>query len=262
LVFSTKPFRFFLILLSLLTAAQIGAAQNIEPTADATWTPEIAAFDGVLMARVPAGCFIMGSDSGAPNEQPAHEICFNADFWIDVYEVTHAQFAAFGGAAGRSAAFAGVGDDLPRERVTWFEAYDFCALRGARLPTEAEWEYAARGIASLIYPWGDVFTAGTAVVALGAGGHPQPIGGRERGVSWVGTHDQAGNVFEWTNSLFMPYPYNPDDGREAFGQAGISRVIRGGAWNYNGDLARASARGVRPPITETPDIGFRCARDA
>ncbi|MDZ4771281.1 MAG: formylglycine-generating enzyme family protein [Chloroflexota bacterium] len=248
------------LMVALVLFVERASAQDIAADAE-PWTPVIELFDGVPMARVPAGCFMMGGDESAPNEAPAHEVCFEASYWLDVYEVTHAQFAAFGGTAGRVAAFADIGGDLPRERVTWFEALDFCALRGARLPNEAEWEFAARGIESRLYPWGEPFVDGAAVVALAPDAHPQAVGQQALGVSWTGIYNLAGNVFEWTSSLFMPYPFDPADGRERKGHAELRRVIRGGAWSYNADLARSAARGLRPPTTESPDIGFRCARD-
>lgn len=253
---------FALITTFLLSLPILTAAQDAPVTTNADWQPVIQDFDGVSMAYVPPGCFVMGQDDGAPNEQPTHEVCFDNGFWIDVYEVTHEQFAQFGAAAGRPAAFEEMGGDLPRERVTWFEARDLCILRGGRLPTEAQWEYAARGPDGLIYPWGDTFEAATAIVSLGADGHPEPVGSNADNASWIGSEDLSGNVYEWTNSLFAPYPYTIDDGREEAGRADMPRVIRGGAWSYGAELARAAARGFRPPTTETPDIGFRCARDA
>lgn len=248
--------------LSALPALSAAAQDAAAIEANADWTPEIQEFDGVPMAFVPPGCFIIGSETGAPNEQPSQQVCFQTGFWIDQYEVTHDQFTAFGAVAGRPAAFDTIGGNLPRERVTWFEARDMCSLRGGRLPSEAEWEYAARGPDDLTYPWGDTFLPDTAVVSLGPGGHPEAVGDRLNGASWVGAEDLAGNVWEWTNSLFAPYPYDSSDGREQPGHADVPRVIRGGAWDYSPELARAAARGFRPPTTEAPDIGFRCARDS
>src|SRR5262249_22642836 len=112
-------------------------------TTNNQWKPQLSMVQGVEMALVPPGCFMMGSEKGNDDEQPVSKICFDKPFWIDKVDVTNAQFKQFGGKAQQKGSWKD--DNRPRERVTWFEARDFCALRGARLPTEAEWEYAARG---------------------------------------------------------------------------------------------------------------------
>ncbi|TVR19435.1 MAG: hypothetical protein EA396_12540, partial [Anaerolineaceae bacterium] len=157
------------------------------------WTPVERDFDGITMVQVPAGCFMMGYD-GEGGEQ-----CFDEPFWIDKYPVTNRQYGSSGFWSG---------DDLPRESVNWFDARDFCEARGGRLPTEAEWEYSARGPDGWIYPWGNEFFANNVV---NSGGRTADVGSRPGGVSWVGALDMSGNVWEWTSSLFEPYPYDADD---------------------------------------------------
>ncbi len=217
--------------------------------------------DGVRMVLVPAGCFMMGSNDGYSDEQPVHQQCFEAPFWIDRTEVTQADFARLGGEQKRQSSFSGA--DRPVETITWFEARDFCALRGARLPTEADWEYAARGPDGLVYPWGNAFDEDNAVWNRGFGEGTAPVGSRPAGRSWVGADDMSGNVWEWTSSLYESYPYAAGDGREA--DTGTStdvvRVVRGGSWNYDfsGNL-RAADRDWLNPEVRNISLGFRCAR--
>lgn len=221
--------------------------------ANAQWTPVVETFDGVEMVRVPAGCFIMGHADGRRDERPEHEQCFTAPFWIDRTEVTNAQFGSQG-------AFAG--DDRPRENLTWFEARDHCAKRGARLPTEAEWEYAARGPDSLLYPWGNELVEDNLVFDRNSNNETAPVGSRPAGASWVGALDMSGNVFEWVSSLYQPYPYDPRDGRENPDDDANPRVYRSGWGSYIDFGVSAPIRFSAAPDTRNWFLGFRCARDA
>jgi len=239
------------------------AGGGIPVTANAAWTPVIRAFDGVPMVLVPPGCFLMGSTDGPEDEQPVHEQCLAEPFWIDQTEVTQAQFAAFGGRAARASAFSG--DDRPVEQITWFEARDFCARRGARLPTEAEWEYAARGPDSLVYPWGNDWDEDNAVWDRSGEQGTANVGSIPAGASWVGALDMSGNVWEWVSSMYAPYPYAADDGRE--GDTGdrtdVRRVLRGGSWNDgNPDALRAAVHLRFYPDYWIFGFGFRCARSS
>lgn len=223
------------------------------PQTNADWTPVERDFDGVTMVLVPAGCFDMG-DNGEGGRQ-----CFDEPFWIDKYEVTQRQFVRLGGEKANTNAFSG--DQHPIEVITWFEALDFCALRAGRLPTEAEWEYAARGPDNLIYPWGDEFVASNTVYGSS---RTAIVGSRRRGTSWVGALDMSGNVQEWTSSLYASYPYVVDDGRESDLGSGteIRRVLRGGTWNnFDNEFLRASVRHIFDPAGRDFLKGFRCARD-
>ncbi len=218
-------------------------------TRNADWTPVERDFDGVTMVLVPAGCFMMGSD-----EQPIHEICFDEPFWIDKYEVTNQQY----GSSGRWS-----GDGLPRESVTWLEASDFCEARGAQLPTEAEWEYAARGPDSLVYPWGNEFVADNAVYGSNSGGVTATVatvGSRPGGASWVGALDMSGNVWEWTSTIYndFTYPYDATDGREN-ADAIADRVVRGGSFLTSSLNLRAASRYRYFVDYVNFNVGFRCA---
>ena len=256
---------FFLLSILLIIPALLAACGSGEPptptvtpaptpiASNADWTPVIETFDGVEMVRVPPGCFEMGHDEGRRDERPAHRFCIESAFWIDRYEVTNAQYGDQGNFPG---------DDRPRENLTWFEARDHCAARGGRLPTEAEWEYAASGPDNLIYPWGDELIAENLVFDQNSNNETATVGGRPGGVSWVGEHDMAGNVWEWVSSIYTPYPYDPTDGREDLNDAESLRVYRGGVGSYMDYAAGTAARFWKEPGDRDWFIGFRCARDA
>jgi formylglycine-generating enzyme required for sulfatase activity len=237
----------------LLQLASTTVAHN------ADWTPVEHDFDAVTMVLVPVGCFMMGSKY-QDDEKPQHEQCFDEPFWIDKTEVTNAQFASFGGLAERSSTR--TDNNRPRENITWFEARDYCQKRSARLPTEAEWEYSARGPDSLVYPWGNDFKADDVVYSGNSGNQTADVGSRPAGVSWVGTLDMSGNVWEWVSSVYQPYLYQADDGREDLNRTGVQRVLRGGSW-INGDAfaLRSAYRVGEFPYLESFFRGFRCARD-
>jgi formylglycine-generating enzyme required for sulfatase activity len=181
------------------------------------------------------------------NEEPQHQVCLDG-FWIDPYEVTNALYA-------------GWGDQRPRANVTWTEARNFCTGRGMRLPTEAEWEYAARGSNSMIYPWGNEFASSNAVYVNNSGNQTALVGSYPSGQSWVGAYDMGGNVKEWTSSLFWSYPYVSTDGRENPNTSG-DRVVRGGAFYDQPYILRGAGRNWTAAATADWAVGFRCAMDA
>ena len=249
-------------------------------SANDEWTPVIREFDGIPMALVPAGCFTMGSteaqiDSALAlldrrgfyrDEQPAHQQCFGKPFWIDLYEVTNGQYGSYGWWRL---------DDQPRESITWFESDAYCRARGARLPTEVEWEYAARGPDNLAFPWGNTFD-GTRLNfcdlnCLNPGldasfddGYrtTAPVGSYPDGASWVGALDMSGNVWEWVSSILLDYPYTLDDGREVTVEQDSTslRGVRGGARLDPAYVVRSANRNERPPTQSTALYGLRCAR--
>ncbi|MEZ4668694.1 MAG: SUMF1/EgtB/PvdO family nonheme iron enzyme [Anaerolineae bacterium] len=240
-------------------------------TRNSDWMPQFQTIDGVEMALVPVGCFMMGSVDGESDEQPVERQCLDRPFWIDRYEVTNEQFDRLSGTAENSANFPD--PQHPREMVTWYEALAFCQQRGARLPTELEWEYAARGPDDLIYPWGNEFVEDYAVHQSNSNGETVDVGSQPDNASWVGPLDMSGNVWEWVSTIYdtderanaFPYPYRADDGREDMERTDVVRVLRGGGWRDNNTNLRAAARfrddSVINPTFVHIDIGFRCARD-
>jgi len=224
---------------------------------NADWMPVIQEFDGVAMVLVPAGCFEMGSTQ-SDDEHPVHQVCFEEPFWIDRFEVTNEQFPAFNGQAATVSRWAG--NERPREQITWTEAAAFCESRGARLPTEAEWEYAARGPEGLVYPWGDAWDPDRVVWDGNSNNHTADVGSKPTGVSWVGALDLSGNVYEWVADWYGPYPEGSQVNPQG-PESGEYRVMRGGAWLNNGaDVFRAASRYRYKPQHWDNDWGFRCVR--
>jgi formylglycine-generating enzyme required for sulfatase activity len=207
------------------------------------------------MISVPGGKFQMGSpvsENGRdPDEGPQSEVAV-ANFFMSKYEVTQAQYKAVMSANPSSFK----GDDLPVDSVTWQQAEDFCSKlsqitkREYRLPTEAEWEYASRaGAQSAIAGIVDAM----AWYNANSGGRTHPVG--QKHPNDFGLYDMNGNVWEWCQSKYKPYPYKADDGRENV-QDGDVRVMRGGSWENNAVSCRSAyRRQVLPSVRAT--IGFR-----
>jgi formylglycine-generating enzyme required for sulfatase activity len=243
-------------------SSQIGS--SVSPVIhNEDWVPVVETFDGVEMVLVPPGCFMMGGETGEADEFPTSQICFAVPFWIDRYEVTNEQFERFGGVAAVTSFW--TDSNRPRENITWFEARDFCVHNrpsSLRLPTEAEWEYAARGVSNWIYPWGNEFVSENVVFRATSSDQTSMVGSRLEGASWVGAFDMSGNVREWVNSRYLPYEYDAIDGREKDSDTNELRVMRGGSFlhYYEGALRAADRDGVY--ANEGNYLaGFRCARD-
>jgi formylglycine-generating enzyme required for sulfatase activity/tRNA A-37 threonylcarbamoyl transferase component Bud32 len=224
--------------------------------------------NGIPMALVPAGSFIMGSEEVEENRytsaRPVHEVILDA-FYIDIYEVTNARYAECveaGKCETPGCAYFGKPeyDNHPVVCVDWSKALAFCQWRKARLPTEAEWEKAARGgLEGMSYPWGsdepNCLMANYWNRSSLCKGRPVEVG--SYAPNGYGLYDMAGNVWEWTNSLFKPYPYRADDGREDLAASG-SRVMRGGSWYSYAIFCAYRYKGFEPNDT-FDSYGFRCA---
>ncbi len=211
----------------------------------------------VPMVLVPVGCFMMG-DNTQGDERPEHEQCFDQPFWIDQTEVTVASFVPNGGQKAKGNTYKGF--NRPIETITWFEARDFCALRGARLPTESEWEYAARGAENLTFPWGNDWNAANAVSNRSKAQGTADVGSIPDGRSWVGALDMSGNVWEWVSSLYLPY--NSQKSRES-ASSREPRVLRGGSWVDHGQGSYTTSNRFNTSGNGSASwIGFRCVRSA
>ncbi len=241
---------------SIDTPESVTPVGFIPVTRNADWEPVIEEKNGVQMALVPVGCFQMGSEDGDSDELPVHEVCFEEPFWIDVYEVTNQQFGSIGCESYSSE------PDQPRNCVNRTDSAAYCEARGTRLPTEAEWEYAARGPDELIYPWGNTFEADNVVYEENDPGGTAPVGSKPGGVSWVGAFDLSGNVWEWVNDWYDSGYYGTlADGviNPQGPNTGNARVLRGGSWDSHTNSVRAANRLRYAPSSENDYNGFRCA---
>jgi formylglycine-generating enzyme required for sulfatase activity len=232
------------------------ALARLPAESNASWTPIIESVDGIEMVLVPSGCFVYGPPTVSSKERAARRVCFETPFWIDRTEVTNADFIRLGGVARAQAE--NTQDDVPRTALTWDEALAFCQLRGGLLPTALEWEYAARGVESWLYPWGETFDPARVVFRdtfdLPGQGQPKPrllsVESRPNGASWVGAVHLLGNAAEWV--------LNPLGG-EPFARP---RTLRGGsALNNTLSVTAEEIRATElSETTPTQYDGFRCVR--
>ena len=217
------------------------------------------------MIAIPAGWFTMGSN--VEDERPPHAVFMDA-FEIDQFEVTNEQFEKFVEETGYITDAEKAGDtswqayaegkpNHPVVKVTWNDAKAFCEWAGKRLPTEVEWEKAARGTDGRTYPWGNEWEVAKANTKEARYRGTTIVGGFPDGASPYGVMDMAGNVAEWTTSWFKAYPgsdfYSPYFGEKY-------RVIRGGGWFSDKQLVRTTERSCSSVTLANDDVGFRCAR--
>jgi iron(II)-dependent oxidoreductase len=216
------------------------------------------------MVLVPSGEFLMGSDSDDNTDQSPQHMVYVGAFWIDRTEVTNKQYnrCVDADACSPSACADDTRFNDPRQPVvcvTWHDAVQYASWVGGRLPTEAEWEKAARGTDGRRYPWGNQFDS-TRVNSLEGGIlRTTPVGQYSpQGDSPFGVADMAGNVYEWTSTVFKGYPYDADDGREDR-ESTRFRVIRGGSFLLNHNAASCAARAPAGPEGHSVSVGFRVA---
>jgi formylglycine-generating enzyme required for sulfatase activity len=220
----------------------------------------------MVMVRVPAGEFEMGSTFGGDTEQPVHSVSLEA-FWIDRTEVTHGMYGSCVEAdaceAPRCARAVTPGDDDPATCITWADAQGYCTWAGSQLPTEAQWEYAARGPQDYLFPWGDASPTCDQAQFAECDGEALPVGSLPAGASWCGALDLAGNVSEWVADWYSDDYYARSPAVEPTGpMSGTDRVTRGASWIYGPLLVRGTYRLWHDPSDWRFDLGFRCAREA
>jgi len=231
----------------------------------ATLPAHILGRDGKAMRLIPAGNFIMGTDHGPEDERPQHQVPLPA-YWMDVQPVTNAEYAQFVQATGRKAPPHWPDGEYPPEKmdhpvvnVSWEDAQAYARWAGKRLPTEAEWEKAARGTDGRAWPWGPTFHPSRCNSRESGSGDTSPVGSHSpQGDSPYGLADMAGNVWEWTADLYRPYPGST---YACASYAEPNRVLRGGSWSYGRDYARCAARTCDYPDFIFASYGFRCVID-
>lgn len=270
-------------------ATAVPAATQVPSETPVVISTMVSPRDGMVLVSIPAGIFPMGSsrtdDPDTLDEEiPQHQVFLDA-FWIDQTEVTNGQYAlcvADAGACTKPGNISSLsrGDyyenslyaGYPVINVTWSQAAAYCTWAGRRLPTEAEWEKAARGTEGLIYPWGNTFDGTNANYCdinctngwkgLFDDGYidTAPVGDYLAGASLYGVLDMAGNVYEWVNDWYGPY--NRASQENPTGSAsGSEHIIRGGSWGDDAAHIRAAVRShINSPDYSTNFIGFRCAQ--
>jgi len=222
------------------------------------------------MAVVPAGEFMMGSSMGDADEQPVHRV-YVETFFMDKYEVSVGQYASFLEATSQAAPpdwnimNRSHNQKRPVINVDWEEAKAYCLWAGKRLPTEAEWEKAARGTDGRTYPWGNEhptkFFANVSRDNWNNHGALTPVGTFEDGKSPSGIYDMAGNVWEWVSDWYDPDYYQTSPSKNPTGPPrGQSKVIRGGSWGSGPESLRSADREIHVPSFRGLGTGFRCAK--
>lgn len=241
----------------------------------AVWTGKVEAQEMQQipegMVLVPAGEFVIGTDHSegiGPNTprahndaRPQHKLTLSA-FFIDKTEVTNAHYKQYCDAVGypvppnwKNGTFASEEDDFPVTHITVYEAAAYAAWAGKRLPTEEEWEKAARGTDARLYPWGNNWDQARLVWNRK---RAAKVGQFSAGASPYGALDMAGNVYEWTSSWYQAYPNAPINFDE-YGEK--MKVIRGGGFDGYETIARTHYRSVAYPGSRSEWIGFRCVKD-
>jgi serine/threonine-protein kinase len=250
------------------TSPPIATAMPVPTMEPVTIRAMTSPIDSMEMVYVPEGKFLMGSPDGegADDEHPQHTVYLDA-FWIDRTEVTDAMYEkcvdddACQPAKDYGSDF--TGSNQPVVGVSWNDANAYCQWAGCRLPSEAEWEKAARGTDGRTYPWGNDVPDCDRAQFSGCAGGSITVGSKPTGVSPYGTLDMAGNVWEWVGDWYNSDYYSQSPSRNPTGpKTGDYRVLRGGSWSRSQFYVRSARRYGNFPGTRDDFIGFRCALSA
>jgi iron(II)-dependent oxidoreductase len=260
------------IALIAVSTLAVAASPPAAKDGQATTVESLKGKDGAPMILIPGGPFTMGSNDGLPNERPEHLVELDP-YYIDQYEVTLALYRKFLESGNHESpptwddeAATTVGD-RPAIGMKWADAEAYCKWAGKRLPTEAEWEKAARGPNGLLFPWGDRAPDSERAMFGQHHVHEIPIlaavDSHDAGRSPYGLHHMAGNVAEWVQDWFGLdyYAYMP--GKNPIGPAsGRYRGVRGGSWKSKVVMLRTATRSGFAPDQRSATIGFRCAQSS
>ena len=257
-----------------LLANQVYSSQSISiqssPTSNTSSTQKPEPQAPLNMVYIPQGKFIMGSNDRWDDETPEF-ITSTEDYFIDLYEVTNQDYQIYVTESGVEPPLHWPGGTTAKTQqshpvvyVNWFDAVNYCHWAGKRLPTEKEWEKAARGVDGNIYPWGNLWDLNKSNNPYAHSTGTKPVGSYPEGKSTYGLFDMSGNVWEWVDNYYLPHPGNiiwrPEYGKK-------NRILKGGSWfdclSYGCGLSAPTFnRSFFTPEVRNNSFGFRCAKTA
>ena len=239
----------------VLAVNSIPAATNVD-----SLPPKLVMKDGGVMVLVHLGLYVIGSNDGPQNTRPAHNVNLPS-FYIDQCEITNAQYRKFCLETGhafppyfKKGQIPEGKEKMPVVYVNYYDAQEYARWTNKKLPTESQWEAAARGPKSTVYPWGDIFKPFAAIRR----NKPAEVGSFKDDIAYYGVMDMTGNVMEWTRDWYQSYPGSP----KKFDFQGSKAVVKGGFFGSRGAAdCRPYLRRPALKSTRSPRIGFRCIRE-